>query len=233
MSSSSEFAAGPGAPAATEDRGGDEPEVSKVDTGFDDLRRESAAMLRILADRYDTESEDFRARSAQLVAESEAAGALAVQLADESVRIRTEADRLAAQPTWLSGVPDATAASKVEPKATTEAGTPGAATAGSGTTGGGTTGGGTAEPDSSAPPGPGPARGFAPNVGSSTEGGQLASAGSAPTSAAGSTSSALQGGNSGSAAPASPTDEPDDWAPRPFESWRNQASQVTHRLLEL
>ena len=222
MSSSSEFAAGPGAPTATEDSGGDEPEASKVDVGFDDLRRESAAMLRTLADKYDAESEESRARSAQLLAESEAAGALAVKLGEESVRIRTEADRLASQPTWLSGVPDATAESKAEPQATPDAGP----TAG-------TTGTSTTEPGTTAPPGPGPARGFAPNVGASSEGSQLSSPSSAPTSAASSTSSSVQGGTSGQGSPAPPTGESDDWAPRPFESWRNQASQVTPRLLEL
>lgn len=226
MSSSSEFAAGPGS-SATKDSGGDEPEASKVDAGFDDLRRESAAMLRSLADKYDTESEDSRARSARLLAESEAAGSLAVQLAEESVRIRAEADRLAAQPTWLSSAPDATAESKIEPSASTVSGAPDTATAVGMTTGG------TTEPDATAQPGPGPARGFAPNVGSSTEGGQLASAGSAPTSAASATSPTLQDGTSGTGSPASPTGESDDWAPRPFESWRNEASQVTPRLLEL
>ena len=218
MSSSSEFASGPGAPTATEDRGGDEPEASKVDGGSDDLRRETAAMLRTLADRYDTESEDSRANSARLLAESEAAGALAVQLAEESVRIRAEAGRLAAQPTWLSGVADATADSKVEHQATPTAGS---------------TAAGTTEAGATAQPGPGPARGFAPNVGGSAEGSQISSPTSAPTSAAGSTSSALQGGASGSGSPTSPTGESDDWAPRPFESWRNQSSQVTPRMLEL
>src|ERR1039458_1187597 len=101
MGSSSEFAGGPGTPAASEESDGDEPAAAATDGGFDELRRQSAAMLQTLADKYDSESEDSRSRSARLLAESETAGALAVKLAEESVRIRTEADRLAAEPTWM------------------------------------------------------------------------------------------------------------------------------------
>ena len=213
MGSSSEFAAGPGAPAASEGGGGDEPEASGLDGGFAELRRESAAMLRTLADKYDSESEDSRARSARLLAESEAAGALAVQLAEESVRIRTEADRLAAPPTWMPGSsPDAAQAHSgtsggTDQPSTPDSGTPapGTAAAASEATDSDATDSTATEPGTTPPPGPGPARGFAPNAGSTAEGTQHAT----------------------------PTRETDDWAPRPFESWRNKASQVTPRLLEL
>lgn len=60
MGSSTEYAAGPGAPTASEDSGGDEPAAPEAASGFDELRRESAAMLRNLADKYDAESEESR-----------------------------------------------------------------------------------------------------------------------------------------------------------------------------
>ncbi len=227
MGSSSEYAAGPGSPAASEDAGGDEPEASGPEASgpeasgpeasgsagesdgpgrqSDELRRQSAAMLQTLADRYDAESEDSRARSAQLLAESEAAGALAVKFAEESVRIRTEADRLAAEPTWLKDVPDTTAGPKQDADAASDevAGAEAATTAqASASISTSTTG--------TPAPGPGPARGFAHNVGS-TEGSQSGGSGSQASSAS----------------------ESDDWSPRPFESWRNQASQVTPRVFEL
>jgi hypothetical protein len=178
MGSSSEYAAGPGSPAAPEESGGDEPEVPEPASGFAELRRETAAMLKTLADKYDAESEDSRTRSARLLAESKAAGALATKLGEESVRIRAEADRLGAEPDWMTGLSDVATESSEEP----------AKASGATTTA----------------PGPGPARGFAPNVGA----------------AAGASQS-------------SHTSEPDDWAPRPFESWRNQATPVTPRRLEI
>jgi hypothetical protein len=202
MGSSSEYAPGPGSPAASEAEAGDEPEVAETGGGFDDLRRQSAAMLQTLADQYDTESENSRSRSAQLLAESETAGALAVKLAEESVRIRTEADRLAAEPSWMTGGSETTPDSSG-----TADGAPGSATKAESVASGDAAGGATAEHGTTASgstpaPGPGPARGFAPNAGS--ESSQVSDSG--PT-----------GQTSGS----------DDWAPRPFESWRNQASQVT------
>jgi hypothetical protein len=218
MGSSTEYAAGPGAPAASEDSGGDEPKAREVDSGFDELRRESAAMLRNLADKYDAESDDSRARSARLLAESEAAGALAVQLAEESVRIRTEADRLAAQPTWLAGASDASAAPKVDeaPSASSSSSSsPEAGTATDDVTSAESAA--TTESGATPPPGPGPARGFA----------------SGTTSSSSSTASTPPGATGSAGSPTSPSSESDDWAPRPFESWRNQASQVNPRLLEL
>src|ERR1700721_3105124 len=122
MSSSSDFATGPAAPVTADSVSSDdaaetaadigapeevetvESDSVKVDGSLADLHRETAAMLRTLAGRYDAEAADKRALAARLRAESDANESLASQLAEESARIRVDADRLGTEPTWIGSV---------------------------------------------------------------------------------------------------------------------------------
>lgn len=198
MSSPSDYSSGPetgqvtDAPVSSETA--DEPDANP-DSDSGELREQTAAMLRKLADTYGTEADEAKATAERLRTEASAADARATQLGDEAARVKAEAERLSNPPSWQS--------------AAGETGT---------------------QPDQSAS-GPEPARGYA---------------GSEPATAA-SPSEPPTGGESGhpSVLPGSPTmtaateseakaTEQDDWAPRPFESWRNQAGgQTTSRFLEL
>lgn len=253
MSSSNDFAAGPDAPVAADSVSADDASVgadtsepvevgagaddTKADGSLADLHRETAAMLRTLADRYDAEAADKRAVAARLRAESDANESLATQLADESSRIRVDADRLGTEPTWVGAATGDDVPSPAGP-AHDEASDGGSATGDQAsqapsqapsawsTQSEGTSQatsvqsdqvGHSDEPAQSfsgvePPPGPGPARGFAPNP---DAGGEESKSTEAPTVSADTTGA------------------PDDWAPRPFESWRNQTSRVIPRLLGL
>jgi len=209
MSSPSEYATGQEATAVTDEGGDEEPNVTSPEADAADLRRQTADMLRTLADKYETEAQDSRARAVELRAESDAADAKAVQLGDESARIKAEAERLGTEPTWIARPADSsTEAGKADSGDATDSSA--SAPESADDTAASTT----------ASSGPEPARGFAPQ--SESETGAQASTiqpGSATTTSTGATGQAES--------PASRSQvEGDDWAPRPFESWRNQPGQT-------
>jgi hypothetical protein len=216
MSSSSDFAPGSeDSPADGSDpSGSEENDAVLADDSLADLHRETSAMLRTLADRYEADSADKRATVARLRTEMEAAESLATQLAEESARVRADADRMGTPPEWIdgptkgegaSGQPAGTEAA-TEAGTASETGTDSEAGTVSETGTGSPEGSESAAPDEPAVPGPGPARGFAEGE---------------PRAESTDSTSASQ-----SAAP-------EDWAPRPFESWRNQTSRMIPRLLGL
>jgi len=234
MSSSSDFATSSAATVQAEVETTEEPAESseadgadpvKVDGSLAELHRETAAMLRTLADRYEAESQSKRAEAARLRAESESNDSLAAQLEGESTRIRADADRLGTQPTWIvagtgdqaptveagaepaeSSSDDAPPNSDDSPKVWSEA--TWASRSDDDTAGSGQPAQSFSEVE--AVPGPGPARGFASSPEPSGEQGQSAESGSTSAQPSGST---------------------EDWAPRPFESWRNKTSRVVPGLL--
>ena len=197
------------------------PDEVMVDDSLAELQRETVAMLRTLADRYEAESSDKRARAARLRTESEANDALASKLAEESARVRADADRLGTPPTWISGATSGDG--RTEPPDGAEAAAPSDATPAAteveqthGEQSSAQSADASFSIDSarggeSQVPGPGPARGFAETSDQSAAGAQRAET----------TSTAESAG------------APEDWAPKPFESWRNQTSRVIPRLLGL
>jgi hypothetical protein len=175
---------------------GDEPETNRDDDSGE-LREQTAAMLRKLADTYGTEAEAAKAQAERLRAEAKEADAKATQLAEEAARVSAEAQRLSNPPSWQSD--DAQATASTEP----------------------------------APSGPEPARGYAGSQPSAPP----APAETTTTGTEASHPSVLPGSPTMTAATESdpkPKTEQDDWAPRPFESWRNQAGgQTSSRFGEL
>ena len=234
MTSSSDFATVSAATVPAEDETAAEPVESAENDGAEpvnadgslaDLHRETAAMLRTLADRYEAESQTKRAEAARLRTESEANDSLAAQLEEESTRIRSDADRLGTQPTWVvagtgdeatavdSGAAPAGSSSDDAPPNTGDS--PNVRSETTWTSRSDDVTAASDQPaqsfsDVEAVPGPGPARGFASSPEQSAEQGQSAESG--PTSA-------------------QPSGSTEDWAPRPFESWRNKTSRVVPGLL--
>jgi hypothetical protein len=218
MSSPSHLAAEPADPGG----GGDgETDSATLDGGLAELHRKTAAMLQTLADSYGTESKEARSRAAKLRAEADTAEALAGRLEEESARIRGEAERIGTEPSWMTGPQDAPAAASTSfggaapgPVASgalaAATGVPAAESSQDKADVAPAVSGSQAET-----PGPGPARGFAP-----------------PSSPSQQDPAQGTPGAPGSSAPGA-AGESDDWAPRPFESWRNQTSQVSSRIIEL
>jgi hypothetical protein len=200
-----------------------EPDTETAD-GSAQLREQTAAMLRKLADTYSGDADSAQANAEQLRTEAQAQDARARQLSAEATRLKAEADRLSNPPSWESGE------EQPDPDPT-----------GPASTGPGSEGSGSTES------GPEPARGYAGSGSSpssaATSDPEAAAGTSSETSAGhpsvipGSSDTATGvtgpgGTDTGSNVSGSAPDS-DDWAPRPFESWRNQAGQVSPRFLEL
>jgi hypothetical protein len=177
--------------------------------GLSELQEQAASALRNLADKYESESKEADAQVAKLTADLKATEARATRSAAEADRIRTEADRVATKPDWLTetsadenGQESTTSQPTTTQEPTAAPGTPDATTSSGADE--------TATTTDPSIPGPGPARGFAQPARPAQPAEPASDTGTA--SAPGTASPTASGSGS------------EDWAPRPFESWRNQTN---------
>jgi hypothetical protein len=177
--------------------------------GLSELQEQAASALRNLADRYESESKEADAQVAKLTSDLKAAEARATRSAAEADRIRTEADRVATKPDWLT----ATSADESVQEATAAPANTAPATSDTATSSGNDEPVTTPDPPV---PGPGPARGFALPAQPAQPAQPAEPAQPTSDTASGSAPGTASGSGTGSGS--------EDWAPRPFESWRNQTS---------
>jgi cell division septum initiation protein DivIVA len=174
-----------------------------------DLHRRAADALRTLAEKYLAESKDAQDRAKELRAELEATEAKANKLNSESEQIRAEAERVGRAPDWLRGAEPAAATAAAEPAEENLEQLTQTAPATEAPTGPEPTHAPQVATESQPAPGPGPARGFAQSV-PSTEPQDADQIAATPDNS-----------------------ESEDWAPKPFASWRSETKQVSSKILEL